>query len=95
MIWFHLQDMGFSHCPRYWLLRRTNWASFLCRCLGPGRFTGLAFSLGFGEWDITPILKPYHLPPSLCVQRAGTRAVSFLESDTTSTCLLRAGLVRA
>ena len=28
------------------VLGRTNWASFLGRCQGPGRFIGLAFSLG-------------------------------------------------
>ena len=60
-----------------------------------GRFTGLAFSLGFGEWAFTPIFKPYQLPPNLCVRRACTRAVSFLESDASSTCLLKASLVRA
>ena len=94
MIWFDLQDMGFSHCPCCWLLGRTDWASFLGRRQGPGRFTGLAFSLGFGGWAIAPISKPYQLPPSLCVQWACARAVSFLESDATSMCLLRAGLVR-
>ena len=45
MIWFDLQDMGFSHCPCYWLLGRTNSASFLGRRQDPGRFTGLALSL--------------------------------------------------
>ena len=94
MIWFYLQDMGFSHCPCYWLLGRTNWASFLGRHQGPERFTGLAFSLGFGEWAFTLISKPYQLPPSLCIRMACARAVSFLESDATSICLLRAGLVK-
>ena len=62
---------------------------------GPRVFTGLAFFLGFGEWAFVPIFKPYQLPPSPCVRRACARAVSFLESDASSTCLLRAGLVRA
>ena len=74
LIWFDLQDMGFSHCPCYWLLGRTNRASFLGWCQSPGRFTGLAFSLGFGGWVLGPISKPYQdlpsspfefLPPSL------------------------------
>ena len=61
----------------------------------PRVFTELAFFLGFGEWDFAPIFKPYQLPPSPCVQLACTRAVSFLESNASSTCMLRAGLVRA
>ena len=28
---------------------------------GPGRFIGLAFSLGFGGWAFAPISKPYQL----------------------------------
>ena len=59
MIWFDLQDMGFSHCPCYWLLGRTNWASFLGRRQDLGRFTGLALSLSFGGWAFVPIFKPY------------------------------------
>ena len=51
--------------------------------------------LGLGEWACAPIFKPYQLPPSPCVRQACARAVSFLESDATSTCLLKAGLVRA
>ena len=45
-IWFDLEDMGFLDCPCYRLLGRTNWASFLGRCQGPGCFPGLAFPLG-------------------------------------------------
>ena len=51
--------------------------------------------LGLGEWACAPIFKPYQLPPSPYVRRVCARVVSFLESDATSTCLLRAGLVRA
>ena len=62
----------------------------------PRRFTGPAFSLGFGEWAFEPIFKPYQSPPpSLYIRQACARVVSFLESDATSTCLLKAGLVRA
>ena len=62
---------------------------------GPRVFTGLAFFLGFGKWAFAPIFKPYQLPPSPCVRQECARAVLFLESDATSTCLLRASLVKA
>ena len=51
--------------------------------------------LGLGEWACAPIFKPYQLPSSPYVRRACARALSFLESNATSTCLLRAGLVKA
>ena len=41
--------MGFSDCPCYWPLRRTNWAPVLGRCQGLGRLTGLTFSLGLAS----------------------------------------------
>ena len=50
--------------------------------------------LGLGKWAFAPIFKPYQLPPNPYVRRACARAVSFLESDATSTCLFRTGLVR-
>ena len=87
--------MGFSDRPCYWPLGRTNWASVLSRCQGLGRLTGLTFSLGLASGLARLFFKPYQFPPSLCVRRACARAVSFLKSDATSTCLLRAGLVRA
>ena len=62
---------------------------------GPRAFHWAYLFLGLGEWACAPIFKPYQLPPSPCVRRACARAVSFLESDVTSMCLLRAGLVRA
>ena len=63
--------------------------------LGAWAFHWAYLFFGLGEWACAPIFKPYQLPPSPCVRRACARAVSFLESDATSTCLLRAGLVRA
>ena len=62
---------------------------------GPRGFHWACLFLRLGEWDFAPIFKPYQLPPSPCVWRACARVVSFIESDATSTCLLRAGLVRA
>ena len=38
--------MGFSDCPCYWPLGRTNRASVLSRCQGLGRLNELTFSLG-------------------------------------------------
>ena len=87
--------MGFSDCPYCWPLGRTNRASILGRCQGLGRLTGLTFSLGLAIGPARLFFKPYQLPPSPCVRQACARAVSFLESGATSTCLLRAGLVRA
>ena len=51
--------------------------------------------LGLRKWACAPIFKPYQFPPSPWVRRACARVVSFLESGATSTCLLKAGLVRA
>ena len=51
--------------------------------------------LGLDEWACVPIFKPYQLPPSPCVCRACARAILFLESDATSMCWLRVGLVKA
>ena len=62
---------------------------------GPRSFHWACLLLGLVEWAFTHIFKPYQLPPSPCVRRACARAVSFLESDATSTCLLKAGSVRA
>ena len=87
--------MGFSNCSCCWPVGRTNRASVLGRCQGLGRLTGLTFSLGLASGPALLFFKPYQLPPSPCVQRACARAVSFLESGATSTCLLKAGLVRA
>ena len=87
--------MSFSDRPCYWPLGRTNWTSILGRCQGLGRLTGLTFSLGLVSGPARLFFKPYQLPLSPCVRRVCARAVSFLESDATSTCLLKAGLVRA
>ena len=87
--------MGFSDRPCYWPLGRTNCVSILGRCHGLERLTGLTFSLGLASGPARLFFKPYQLPPNPCVRRACARAISFLESDATSTCLLRAGLVRA
>ena len=87
--------MGFSDRPCYWPLGRTNWASVLGQRQGLGRLTGLTFSLGLASGPARLFFKPYQLPPSPCVRRACAMAVSFLKSDATSTCLLRACLVRA
>ena len=86
--------MSFLDCPRYWPVGRTNRASILGRCQGLGHLTRLTFSLGLASGPVRLFFKPYQLPPSPCVRRACARAVSFLESGVTSTCLLRAGLVR-
>ena len=94
-ILFDLQDIGFSNCPRCWPLGRTNRASILGRRQGLGRLTGLTFSLGLASGPTCLFFKLYQLPPSPYVRRACARAVSFLKSGATSTCLLRAGLVRA
>ena len=94
-ILFDLQDMGFSDCPCCWPLGRTNRAPVLGRCQELRRFTRLTFSLGLASGPARLFFKPYQFPPSPCVRRACARAVSFLESGATSTCLLRAGLVRA
>ena len=88
--------MDFPDRPCYWPLGRTNCVSILGRCQGFGRLTGLTFSLGLASGPAQLFFKAYQLPPpNPCVQRACARAISFLESDATSTCLLRAGLVRA
>ena len=95
---------------RFSLIYRT-WAFQMVQAVGPwGEQTGLPFwvgargsgiSLGLPfppAWRVglcALFFKPYQLPPSPWVRRACVRAVSFLESGATSTCLLRAGLVRA
>ena len=61
----------------------------------PGCFNGRASSLGLASGPASPFFKPYQLPPNPCVQCAWARAVTFLVSDTISTCQLGAGLVRA
>ena len=75
------------------------WANKLGSRFGPvpgaRAFHWAYLFLGLGEWACVPIFKPYQLSPSPCVQRACARAVSFLEPDATSTCLLKAGLIRA
>ena len=76
-------------------LGRTNWAPVLGQCQGLRRFTGLTFSLGLASGPARLFFKPYQLPPSPWVRRACARVISFLESCATSTCLLRAGLVKA
>ena len=58
--------------------------------LGPRSFHRAYLFLRLVEWAFAPIFKPYQLPPRPCVGRAGARSVSFLESNATSTCLLRA-----
>ena len=63
--------------------------------LRPRSFHRAYLFLGLVEWAFAPIFKPYQLPPIPCVRRACARAVSFLESDATSTCLLKAGSVGA
>ena len=62
--------------------------------LGAQGFTGLTFSLGLVSRPARLFFKPYQLPSSPWVRRACARAISFLESGVTSTCLLRASLVR-
>ena len=87
--------MGFSDGLSCWPLGRTNRAFVLGRCQGLGHLTGLAFSLGLASGPARLFVKFYQLPPSPYVRRSCARVVSFLESGATSTCLLRARLVRA
>ena len=87
--------MGFLDCPCCWPLGRTNWAPVLDRCQRLGHFTGLTVSLGLASGPARLFFKPYQLPPSPWVRQACARDVSFLKSGETSTCLLRADLVRA
>ena len=61
----------------------------------PGCFIGCASSLGLASGSTSPFFKPHQLPPSPCVRYAWARAVTLLVSDAISTCLFRAGLVRA
>ena len=56
---------------------------------------GMPLLWGLASGHASPFFKPYQLPPSPCVRRAWARAVTFLVSDVTSTCLLGAGLVKA
>ena len=78
-----------------------NWAPVLGLCQEPGRFTGPAYKLllilllGLGKWACASIFKTRSIAPSPWLRRAWARVVSFLESGATSTCSLRAGLVRA
>ena len=62
---------------------------------GPRSFHRACLFLGLVEWAFAPIFKPYQFPPSPCVRRACIRAASFLESDAISTCLFRAGSIKA
>ena len=62
---------------------------------GLERLTRFTFSLGFASGPVRLFFKPYQLPPSPCVRRACAKAVSFIESGASSTCLLRVRLVRA
>ena len=87
--------MGFSHGPSCWPSGRADRAFVLGLCQGLGHLTRLTFSLGLVSGPARLFFKPYQLPPSPCVRRSCARALSFLESGATSTCLLRAGLVRA
>ena len=56
---------------------------------------GMPLLWGLASGPASPFFKPYQLPPNPCVQRAWATAVTFLVSDAISTCLLRAGLVKA
>ena len=56
---------------------------------------GMPLLWGLVSGPASPFFKPYQLPPSPCVRRAWARAVTFLISDATSTCLFGAGLVKA
>ena len=94
-IWFDLQDMGFSGCPCYWPLGRTNWAPVVGPCQGPWRFTELTYFLGLVSGPARLFFKPYQLPPSPWLRRAWARVVSFLELGATSTWTFRVGLVKA
>ena len=53
--------MGFSGCPCYWPLRRSNWAPVLGRCQGLERFTELTFFLGLVSGPARLFFKPYQL----------------------------------
>ena len=52
--------MGFSGCPCYWPLGRTNWAPILGRWQGPRRFNELTFFLGLVSGPACLFFKPYH-----------------------------------
>ena len=58
--------MGFSGCPGYWPLGRTNWAPVLGRCQGPGHFTELTFFLGLMSGLARLFFKPYQKPLNKC-----------------------------
>ena len=96
-------SMGFSLICRMlafsiihnWPLGRADWAFILGWRQRPECFNGRASSLGLASRLASTFFKPYQLPPSPCVRCAWARAVTFLVSDAISTCLLRAGLVRA
>ena len=87
--------MGFSGCPCYWTLERTNWASVLNRCRGLGHFNELPFFSGLASGPAGLFFKPYKSPHSPWLRRAWARAVLFLESGASSMWPFRAGLVRA
>ena len=69
--------------------------SFWADAKGLGVSMGLPLLWAWRGGPMRLFFKPYQLPSSVCVRWACARAVSFLESDASSTCLLRAGLVRA
>ena len=62
---------------------------------GLNALMGVPLLWGLASGPSSPFFKPYQLPPSPCARRARARAVTFLVSDTISTCLLGAGLVKA
>ena len=96
-------SMGFSLICRMWTfsithnrsLGRADWAFILGCRQRTECFNGHASSLGMASGPTSRFFKPYQLRPSLCVRCAWARAVTFLVSDAISTCLLRAGLVKA
>ena len=95
--------MGFSLIFRMWAfsithnrpLGHADWAFILGWCERPGCFNGRTSSLGLASGPASPLFKPYQLPPSPCVRCAWARVVTFLVSDSISTCLLGVGLVKA
>ena len=62
---------------------------------GSGISLGLPFPWAWRVGLRAYFLNPISSPPSPWVRRACARAISFLESGATFTCLLRVGLVRA
>ena len=70
--------MGFSGCPCYWPLGRTNWAPVLGLYQGPGRFNELTFFLGLVSGPGRLFFKPYQLPPALGYDERGQGLYRFL-----------------